>query len=125
MEQTHISGLRFVTVYVDDFSGNFEFYNEVLGLEKAYDMGGNGCYFNIGGNFGLILEGGNKSITIDRKTMRTSFVMEVESASAMYEKLKKAGVNLVQDSPVEMGKGEFWFQFFDPAGNILEILGGK
>ena len=125
MDQTRISGVQFVAVYVDDFETNFVFYNKVLGLEKNYEMGVNACFFNIGQNFTLYLEGGNRRIELDKKTMRTSFVLQVESASALFEKLKKAGINLIQDAPLEMGKGEFWFQFYDPAGNILEILGGK
>ena len=125
MDQTMISGVQFVAVYVDDFEENFNFYHKILGLEKAYDMGGNSCFFHIGKNFSLYLEGGNTRIELDKKTMRSSFVLQVESASAMYEKLKKAQVKMIQDSPLEMGEGEFWFQFYDPAGNILEILGGQ
>ncbi len=125
MDQTLITGVKFVAVYVDHFETNFEFYNKVLGLEKAYEMGGNACFFHLGKNFGLYLEGGNKKNEIDRKTMRSTFVMQVESATATFEKLNKAGVKLVQDAPVDMGEGEFWFQFYDPSGNILEILGGE
>ena len=125
MDKTEISAVSFVTVYVDDYERNFKFYNEVLGLEKSHDMGENMCFFHLEKKFGIYFEGGNKNYTVDPDTMRTGFVMQVESASAMYEKLKNAGVKFVQDAPVDMGKGEYWFQFFDPAGNILEILGGR
>jgi len=26
---------------------------------------------------------------------------------------------------MDMGGEQYWFQFYDPAGNILEALGGK
>jgi predicted enzyme related to lactoylglutathione lyase len=125
MDQTHIFGVQFVAVYVQDFDLSFDFYNKVLGLEKAYDMGGNACFFKIGKNFNLYLEGDNNRVEIDSKTMRTTFVLQVESSTAMFEKLKKAGVSIIQEEPMEMGDGEFWFQFYDPDGNILEILGGQ
>ena len=126
MDKTKISKVSFVTVYVDDFEKNFKFYNEVLDLEKSHDMGENMCFFRLGKEkWGIYFEGGNHKIAFDKGKMRTGFVMQVESASAMHEKLKKAGVKFIQDAPVDMGKGNYWFQFFDPAGNILEILGGR
>jgi predicted enzyme related to lactoylglutathione lyase len=125
MSETLIKGIAFVLVYVDDFETSYKFYNEVLGLEKEYDMGKLACFFKLGADSGLYLQGGNKKNTIDDKTMRTAFTLNVPSASAMFEKLKAAGVKFVQKEPMDMGQENFWFQFYDPSGNILEILGGK
>jgi predicted enzyme related to lactoylglutathione lyase len=125
MSDTVIKGVTFISVYVDDFEAGYKFYSEVLGLEKEYDMGKLACFFKLGADSGLYLQGGNKKITIDDKTMRTAFTLNIPSAHAMFEKLKAAGVKFVQNAPMDMGQGSFWFQFYDPAGNILEVLGGK
>lgn len=125
MSNTIIKGVAFVSAYVEDFETSYKFYNEVLGLEKEYDMGKLACFFKLGNDSGLYLQGCNNKIIYEANTMRTAFVLSVTSAFAMFEKLKGAGVKFIQNEPMDMGQGSYWFQFFDPAGNILEILGGK
>ena len=61
----------------------------------------------------------------DKDTMRPAFVFSVVSASELYERLKQAGVRFVHDEPMHMGGDNYWFQFYDPAGNIIEALGAK
>ena len=125
MSDTAIKGIAFVSVYVDDFRKSFDFYSGTLGLKKSFEMGPQACFFDLGDESGLYLQGGNNPATYDKDTMRPSFVLSVESASAMHAKLKSAGVKFVHDAPVEMAPNNFWFMFYDPAGNILEILGGE
>jgi hypothetical protein len=31
---------------------------------------------------------------------------------------------MIHEAPEHMGADKYWFQFRDPAGNILEVLGG-
>ena len=125
MNKTKIKKTAFVSVYVKNFEQSYKFYNEVLGLEKEFDMGELACFFKLGEDSGLYLQGGNKKIEYKADTMRTAFVLTVESASAMYEKLKAEGMRFVHKAPVQMGPKDYWFMFYDPAGNILEILGGE
>ncbi|MBT3231320.1 MAG: VOC family protein [Calditrichaeota bacterium] len=125
MESTEIKGIAFVSIYTDDFEKSYKFYSEVLGLKKQFDMGDQACFFEVPENTGLYLQGGNKTVEFDDQMMRAAFVFSVESASAMWEKLKAEGLKLIQDEPMDMGAGDFFFQFYDPTGNILEILGGK
>jgi catechol 2,3-dioxygenase-like lactoylglutathione lyase family enzyme len=120
-----ITGIAFVSVYVDDFESARHFYTDVLGLEKQYEMTADSCFFRLGEELGLYLEGKNHGYDIRRDSIRSSFTLAVPSAQAMYRKLKSAGVRMVHDAPMDMGQGDFWFQFYDPAGNILEVLGGK
>ena len=124
-EQTTIVGVAFVSVYVDDFQTAYRFYSELLGLEKMYDMGENACFFKLGGDWGLYLEGGHPAQELPLKSSRSTFTLSVPSAGAMYRKLRDAGVRMVQEKPTDMGQGDFWFQIYDPSGNILEVLGGN
>lgn len=122
---TSITGLGFVIVYVDDFDAAFEFYSEVLGLEKTFEPDSDSCFFAIGAiQYGLLLRGGLKSAKASPKSARASFVLMVESARKMYQKLRLNGVEMLHDEPMDMGEGDYWFQFRDPAGNVLEVLGG-
>ena len=125
VDSTQITGIAFVSVYVDDFAASFSFYSEVLELEKQYDMGEHACFFRLGSDWGLYLEGGNSRQDVKRDTARSAFTLGVVSAWGMFEKLKEAGVKIIHNEPMDMGQGDFWFQFYDPSGNILEVLGGK
>jgi predicted enzyme related to lactoylglutathione lyase len=125
-DPTSITGIAFVTSYVDDYKRAFEFYSEVLRLEKSFDVDRDACFFKVGNNqYGLLLQGGVEGRKTRGDATRSSFVLMVDSASMMYQKLSLNGVRLLQEEPIDMGEGDFWFQFHDPAGNILEILGGK
>jgi predicted enzyme related to lactoylglutathione lyase len=125
MAEHKVKGLAFASVYVDDFEKAYEFYSGVLGLEKEYDMGSAACFFKLPDNTGLYLQGKNKTASYGEDTMRAGFVFSVESAGTTLERLKAAGVRFVQNEPRHMGGEQYWLQFYDPAGNILEVLGGK
>lgn len=118
--------MSFVSVYVDDFSKAVEFYGEVLGLEKSYDAGPDSCFFSVGGNrYGLHVAGGARPRKTKPEDCHASFVLIVESAAALHQRLRLNFVPVVQEEPVDRGEGDYWFQFPDPAGNLLEALGGK
>ncbi len=125
MSNTLLKGLSFGLVYVDDFATAFQFYHDFLGLEVQHEMGEDACFFKLGESSGLYLEGKNEPTEITPNTVRASFVLAVHSASELFDKLTSASVKTVQTSPMDMGGGDFWFQFYDPAGNILGVLGGK
>ena len=126
MEKPKVIGTGFVVSYVDDFEPNFKFYSGVLGMEKSFEMTEQECFFRIGENkFGLLLCGGYKSRLNTGEFVQASYILKTESASAMHAHLKAHGAKIVQDAPVDMGENDFWFQFFDPAGNMLQMLGGK
>lgn len=120
-----ITGIAFVSVYVDDFQAAYAFYADLLGLEKQYDMGSNSCFFKLGTDWGLYLEGGNNAQEVTPKSVRGTFTLSVPSAGALFTKLSEAGVSIIQQKPMDMGQGDFWFQFRDPSGNIIEALGGE
>lgn len=118
-----ITGLAFVSVYVDDFKQSADFYLNVLELEKQYDMGDESCFFSIGKDLGLYLEGGHRIRQTDPLTSRATFTLTVPSATALFTKLVAADIDIIDERPRKVGENKYWFQFFDPAGNIIEAFG--
>jgi predicted enzyme related to lactoylglutathione lyase len=125
MDETKILSINMASVYAEDYDTCFTFYHDVLGLEGASPTGSKSCYFSIGKNQGLYLEGGYEPSEADIKTARTTFTLEVGSAKAMFEKLKKKGIRTIQKEPMKMAENIFWFQCFDPCGNMVEFIGGE
>lgn len=123
MKEHKVKGIAFASVYADDYETAYRFYSEVLGLEKQYDMGSAACFFKLGDDTGLYLQGGNRRASFEKDTMRSAFVFAVVSASATWARLEQAGVRFIHDQPMNMGGDNYWFQFYDPTGNILEALG--
>ncbi|MCE2503250.1 MAG: VOC family protein [Chlorobi bacterium] len=124
-DQALITGLAFVSAYVDDFDKAYDFYTNLLGLEKKYNMGDQACFFGIGDEHGLYLQGGHEVRQTDVSTVRSTFTLTVASTSEFFAKLKDAGVTIIDTAPVKVGEGHYWFQFYDPAGNVLEAFGAE
>lgn len=125
-EVPELTGIAIAACYVQDFPAACAFYTEVLGLKKLYDLGDQACYFSFGdAGQGLYLEGGCTAATVTPKSVRASFLLRVSSASALHRRLSTAGVRCVQSEPMHMGGEDYWFQFYDPSGNLLEALGSK
>ncbi len=119
-----ITGIGMASIYVTDFEEALRFYTEILGLEKAFDMGDQACYFALGEQ-GLYLRGGCTPSEYTPDTARLSFTFDVDSISELWNTLKENGVRTVENEPVQMGEEMWWCRFYDPQGNILEALGGK
>ncbi len=121
----HVKGIAFVSVYVDDFDKSLSFYKDVLGLEKLTEMGNDAAFLAIGENPGLYLQGGNKAQNLKQDRTRATFALSVKSAWKTFDHLRQNHTKIIQSEPMDMGQGDYWFQFYDPSGNIIEILGGK
>jgi len=112
-----------VCIYVDDYAKAYDFYAHVLGLEKSQDAGANACFFLLNDNpTAIYLEGGYSRKEQNPGANGLSFMLKVDSAYRTYEALKQAGVRCVHDKPQDLGGGNYWFRFYDPAGNIVEIV---
>lgn len=119
-----VKGISFATIYVDDYPKSLAFYKKHFGYEIKHPMGENASWGKAG-SAGLYLEGGNRQVDLTEKSVRASIVFSVESATKFFNQLKSDNVQMIQSEPQDMGSGDYWFQFRDPAGNILEVLGGK
>ena len=120
-----ITALMSANVYVDDFERAVRFYGETLQLKRGDNMGDTSCFFWIGENpYGLFVEGGCKSLRANDDQTRAAFTFKVDSAQELFARLREADAETLMDAAKDMGKGFFWFQFRDPAGNILEAISG-
>jgi predicted enzyme related to lactoylglutathione lyase len=124
--EPRLTGVTFVAAYVDDFDRALDFYTNVLGLKKQYDMGDRASFLRLSDDVGLYLEGGKRSQPADDpSTRRASFGLTAASVDECWSRVTGAGATTVQSAPVEMGEGWLWFQCHDPAGNLIEIVGER
>ena len=114
-----------LAIYATDMARARRFYTEVLGFRVRADVHPGLCFLaSPNGKIDIYLEAGMKPAAGDSSTRRLSFFLETESTAAeTFDRLKAAGVTLLQDAPEEVGDGIFCFQFLDPDGNILEACG--
>ena len=122
---TMITGIDMASIYADDYSASFAFYNGLLGLDDYSPMGEFACYFQLPDERGLYLIGKRTRAPRPKTEIRTTFCFAVGSTSALLEKLRGAGVECLCEEPMDMGNNNYWFEVVDPSGNILEFIGGK
>ena len=87
MDSTKITSISMGSIYAEDYDDSFRFYNGVLGLDDYSPMGDKACYFNIGSEQGMYLEGGYDAPEYGFDTAKASFTFKVGSASQMFTKL--------------------------------------
>jgi len=130
MEQSidAISGIDYCVCYVDDFDKAKEFYGNLLGLQMSGDHG-SVIFYEIGKNTkGLMIcnvqEKSEKQIGMGAP--HSAFVFRTGSTRALMKKLKDHGVDVPTPEPFSVGKqDDYYFQFYDPSGNLLEAIGKK
>ncbi len=118
-------GISIVAVYADDFATARAFYEGVLGLKVASEMGANACLFTMGEGTtpSLYLEGGHAPAHGGARSCRASFAFEVDSTGEFHRLLVASGREVLHPAPQPMGGDVHWFLFRDPAGNVLEATG--
>ena len=113
------------SVYAEDYDESYRFYNGILGLDEVNPMGDKACYFGIGEEQGMYLEGGYEPPEPGFDNAKATFTFQVASASQLFAKLRKNAIRTIQKEPMKMADDIFWFQCYDPSGNIVEFLGGE
>jgi predicted enzyme related to lactoylglutathione lyase len=122
-----VTDLKFSLIYADDFSATRAFYEKYFGFEDAFEMPDTELgpqAFGTIGEANMWIGGGHSRVDAGDRACRTGVMFGVESAHDLFNELKKDGVEIIQDELVEMQGGVFWFQFVDPSGNVIEVLGG-
>ena len=125
MYPTQITGIGIACVYASDYHDAFRFYHELLELNDVQTMSENSCYFKITEKQGLFLVGGYTALQTNEKNVTTTFALSVVSAHAVFEKLKNAAIQTIQATPMQMSETIYWFQCYDPSGNVIEFIGER
>jgi len=114
-----------VAVYVTDLVRAKRFYVETLGFEVSADLGPELCFLRSkSGQINVYLEAGAKPTSVDNRTARLGFFLRAEtSAQDAFNRLKAAGVRLLQDAPESVAEDTACFQFLDPDGNVIDVEG--
>jgi predicted enzyme related to lactoylglutathione lyase len=124
--KSQVTGFNFNLIYVDDLEKALTFYQKYFGFTTKFTMDDNSHWGPAAdGKINLWIGGGYKRADTTERSTRSSIMYSVASAGEFFAQLKADGVPTMQAEPQAMGEGDFWFQFMDPAGNILEALGGK
>ncbi len=122
--KSNVNDLRFALIYVDQLATCKPFYEKYLGFEQLQEFRPGEIWGKCGGAF-LWMGEGYARIGGSEKSTRASVMIGVKSVGLLHKALKDGGERLIHDQPMDMGKGSFWLQFMDPAGNVIEVLGGK
>jgi len=117
-----VSGFRFALIYSEDLAASQAFYEKYFGFEQTAQFSETEVYGTLG-EIEVWIGGGYEKSANHEKSTRATMMLGVDSVGRLLKRLQADGVKTVQDEPVEMQPGTFWIQFFDPAGNILEVLG--
>jgi len=119
-----IESMEFALVYASDFSQSITFYEKYFGFTKAYDMPDGSC-FGKAGNINIWISANYNKVNTNEQSARLSVMFRINSAFKLFEQLTKDQIKIYQTQPQEMQPGNYWFQFEDPSGNIIEVLGKK
>ena len=119
-------GANTLAVYSSDMERARAFYTGVLGFEVRAEPAPDLCFLVSGsGELHIYLEGGHRISRVDEDSCRLSIFLRTEgSIFEVFDGLKEAGVELLDEAPSEVGANTFVFRFRDPDGNILEATGG-
>lgn len=121
MEPVKTTGM-FGLIYANDAQSCLPFYEKYFNFQQKFTMDDGSCYGTIG-EIGLWIGDKYQARKTHKDDVRSAFMIEIDNAQRLFENLKADGVEIVHEKPVEMQPGVFWFMFYDPAGNILEVLG--
>ncbi len=119
-----IKDLKFLLIYVDELELCQAYYEKYFGFEKTAEFGP-GEIYGKAGDIEMWIGAGYQKNELAEKSVRASVMIGVDSVGALFEQLKVDNQPMIHDQPNAMQPGTFWLQVVDPAGNILDILGGE
>ena len=120
------SGIRAITLFVEDLGAAKQFYREVFGLPVAFEDD-DSAVFNFGNTIINLLKTTAARELIEPAAVasrevgaRVQFTIEVDDVDAMCAKLVARGVELL-NGPMDRPWGVRTASFSDPGGHIWEI----
>lgn len=119
-EAGRITRLWLAMVHVADLDTALEFYHETLGLPVAL-VATMFSHAEVGPEEPLAKIGLHASGKRSKRRRRTGIVFDTDDIYALYERLRKRGVEFTQ-KPTRMPWGGIVADFLDPDNNELEVV---
>jgi catechol 2,3-dioxygenase-like lactoylglutathione lyase family enzyme len=108
-----------VSLWAEDVPAAVHFYRDVIGLPLPAPFAENHPYFDLGGTY-LTIVHGCPARSLDLEPRFPVVALAVPDLDAAVEKLRTFEVNLPWG--IETNATERWVMFYDPAGNLLELV---
>jgi len=108
-----------VSLWAEDVPSTVAFYRDVLGLRLVGHTGGH-HHFDLGGTYLVVLQGRPNPPGDPVPERFPIFALQVDDLDAAIEQLYKHQVELPWG--VEGGSNTRYVMFYDPAGNLIELV---
>jgi glyoxylase I family protein len=113
------TSIAIVTLWAEDIVQAAHFYRDVLGLPLGAHHGMT-PHFNLANAILVIQPGETRSREAYQKTRFPEFAIRVDDLDQYLQRLEAHDVELLWG--VESRPGSRWVMFFDPAGNLIELV---
>ena len=104
-------------IYAEDIPSAVEFYANVLGLHQDTQIEGS-PHFQVGESY-LVIQKGHPPAHTPAAHLPV-LALSVEDMDLVIERLEQNNISLV--SGIEEHEDSRWIKFFDPAGNLIEVI---
>lgn len=108
-----------VALWAEDVSLAAHFYRDVIGLPLIHGHGSS-PHFGLEGSFLVILHGRPLAETDSISERFPRFALAVDDLEPMLERLRLHDIELPWG--VESDLQSRWVMFYDPAGNLIELV---
>jgi catechol 2,3-dioxygenase-like lactoylglutathione lyase family enzyme len=114
--------LAVVALWAEDVPAAAHFYRDVLGLKLLPHHPGGRPHFDLGGAYLTILKGKPQPALDSQPARFPLAAFAVDDLEAAVERLQAHNVELPWG--IEHDAGSRWAMFYDPAGNLVEVVSG-
>jgi catechol 2,3-dioxygenase-like lactoylglutathione lyase family enzyme len=111
--------IAIVTVWAENVTETAQFYRNMLELPLSTHHGTT-PHFNLANAILVIQPGETRSREAYQETHFPEFAILVDDLDEFIMRLEAHGIDLPWG--VESRPGSRWIQFFDPAGNLIELV---
>ena len=111
--------LTMVSLRAEDVAQTTHFYRDVIGLEMAGHHG-HMPDFDLNGTYLMVIQGEPVSKLARASAQFPVLALEVEDLDKVIDRLRRHHIELPWG--VEQGETSRWAKFYDPAGNLIELV---
>ncbi len=111
--------LAVVSLWAEDVAAAAHFYRDVIGLKMIPQHGGR-PHFDLGGAYLVILQGKPYPAQDPVPARFPQVAFRVDDLDVAVERLQEHGVHLPWG--IESDAFSRWSMFFDPGGNLIELV---